>query len=95
MSDRPEGLGVRVAWHAVSEKVEGVVTHGMLVLPDGEGAHRLYFVGTPMEQAQMLSVMVGYMMQTGLTPAVLAIMRQNEGTDEIRGFGTPQPPPQL
>lgn len=95
MSDRSEPLSVRVVWHAASERVDAVVDHGMLVLPDGLGAHRMYFVGTPLQQAQMLSVMFGYMLQTGLAPAVLKIMEQNAGTDEIRGIGTPQPPPKL
>lgn len=85
---------VVIGYHSESEHVAGTVSHAMLIAPDGEGTHRLYFAGTPLQQAQMLSVAVGYMIRTGLSNLVMLILRDNEGTDEIRGYGTPQPTPQ-
>lgn len=93
--DAPD-TAVCVQWDARTEHVRADVDHAMLVLPEGERApddpessHRLFFAGTPERQAQMIAVVVAYMIETGLAPVVGRILSSNPGPGDIRGWTPP------
>lgn len=79
-------MPVTVTWDASGsggEVVRGTVPSAMLILPDTEGTHRLYFASTgnevegAAEQARMGSVVLGFLVESGLFPLAMAIMKRN------------------
>ena len=78
---------VQVTWNTKSEKVNATTDHGMLILPDGPTAHRLYFTGTVLRQAQMAAVLIEYVGRTGLWPIVQHILEETPTSGDLRGIG--------
>jgi len=51
---------VRGEWKTQTEHVKFDTDHGLLVMPDGDGVHRLYYAGSPTQLAQILSVILAW-----------------------------------
>lgn len=73
-------------WHSGVEHVTFDSDHGLIVLPDGDDAHRVYFAGTPEQLAQILASPLAWAEGLPLQVLDLAerVKRDNEGTGEWR-----------
>jgi hypothetical protein len=77
MTDEPIPL-VSVRWNNGAEHVEGTADHSILVLPDAEGAHRIYWSAPTMEHfAQLVSVPIAMALDSGAWPLACKIVRDN------------------
>lgn len=87
---------ITFSWRALTEHVEGTATHGMLVLPEGETAHRVYYVAPTLEHfAKLVAVPVAMALDTGAFELACKFVRDNPDTDDWRGPRLPAwAPPQ-
>lgn len=76
---------VHVEYAAPTERVTADTDQALVVLPDGDDSHRLYFFARdPVTVARMCSVVLAFVMENGLWPYVEDVLDQNPEPGRFR-----------